>query len=108
MSRFRVIHSVSEEEWEVEADNEAGARCTIGWPENLCRVYLLRRGPYTVISSPKVAVQVLPPLPGKFHICPDCNVTMIEKTGEDFWWKCPSCDLVYHELDNKTFRSNDI
>lgn len=108
MSRFRVIHTYSCEEWEVEAENNQVARKVIGWPAEVCQVYLLRRGPYAKISPPQVAVQLSPPVCGRYQICPDCNVTLVEKVGEDFWWQCPSCDLVYHEWENKIFRSNDI
>ncbi len=108
MARFRVIHKFSCEEWEVESENHQEARQVVGWPETVCQVFLLLRGPYAEIPAPKVAVQLSPPLPGSFQICPDCNVTMIEKNGEDFWWRCPSCDLVYHEWENKIFRSGEI
>lgn len=108
MPRYRVIHTSSCEEWEVDAENMRGARRVVGWPEEVSRVILLRRGPYAEIVPPKVAVQIHPPFPGSVHICPDCNVTMVEKGGEDFWWRCPSCDLLYHEWDNKIFRAGEI
>ena len=108
MPRFRLIHKSSCEEWEVEAEDRLVARKVVGWPEEVCRVYQLERGPYAVINPPKVAVQIVPPLPGRVHICPDCNFTMIEKAGDDFWWQCPSCDLLYHEWENKILRNEDI
>jgi hypothetical protein len=108
MARFRVIHQASCEEWEVEAENGEKARRVVGWPESLCRVLELRRGPYAAIVPPKVAAQIYPPIPGSTQVCPDCNITMMEEPGRDFWWRCPSCDLLYHEWDNKIFRAGEI
>jgi hypothetical protein len=105
MPRFRVIHLSSGEEWEVEAGNQVDALNSVGWTAEVCQVFQLERGPYAVIDPPKIAVQTVPPIPGRVHICPDCNVTLVEKKGDDFWLRCPSCDLLYHEWENKIYRN---
>jgi hypothetical protein len=108
MPRFRVRHNSSCEEWEVEAPDQDVARQVVGWPGEVCQIFMLGRGPFAEIKPPKVAVQVSPPLEGSVHVCPDCIVTMVEKTGEDFWWQCPACDQLYHEWDNAIYRSGDV
>jgi hypothetical protein len=105
MPRFRVIHKISGEEWEVEATCLEDARKAVGWPMGVCRILMIRRGPFAEILPPKVAVQLSPPHPGSVHVCPDCNVTMIEKDSQDFWWQCPSCDQLYHEWENKFYKN---
>ena len=108
MPRYRVIHKMSGETWEVEADFSEDARTIVGWSVGLCQIILLREGPFAEIKPPKVAVQISPPKPGSAHICPDCKVTLLEKDGQEFWWMCPSCDLVYHEWENQFFREDDL
>ena len=107
MPRFRVIHKSSREEWEVEAGDRTGAVRIVGWPKDVCKVVQLARGPYAKINPPKVAVQITPPIPGRIHICPDCNLTLIESQREDFWWRCPSCDLYYNEWEQKIIRNGE-
>jgi hypothetical protein len=45
MARFRIIHHLSKEEWEVEAETPIEAREVVGWTEDICRVFFLQRGP---------------------------------------------------------------
>jgi hypothetical protein len=108
MPRFRVTHNSSGETWEVDTEFSDDARQVVGWKLVDCRVFLLRDGPFSEIVPPKVAVQVAPPKPGTVPICPDCNATMLEKDGQEFWWTCSSCDLVYHEWDNQFFQAGDL
>ncbi len=108
MPRYRVIHRTSGEEWEVEAPFAENARLVVGWPMGLCRIVLLRDGPFANIVPPKVAVQISQPKTGRVHICPDCKVTMLEKIGEEFWWECPSCNQLYHEWENKLYSNDEI
>jgi hypothetical protein len=93
MPRFRVIHKISGEEWEVEATCLEDARKAVGWPMGVCRILMIRRGPFAEILPPKVAVQLSPPHPGS------------EKDSQDFWWQCPSCDQLYHEWENKFYKN---
>jgi len=108
MPRFRIIHRLSGEEWEVEAETPETAREVVGWPTEVCRVLLLQRGPFAEILPPKVAAQIFPPNPGSMPICPMCIVTMIEKEGSDLWWFCPSCDQLYHEWENKFYLNDEV
>lgn len=108
MARFRVVHKTSGETWEVETGFSEDACQVVGWKVDDCRVSLLPEGPFVEIVPPKVAVQVIPPKLGFLPICPDCNVTMIEKDSQEFWWICPSCDLIYHELENQFFKEQDL
>jgi len=108
MPRFRVIHRFSGETWEVETSCPEDARRVLGWSEEISRVLRLRRGPFADINPPKVAVQLIPPNPGSVHICPVCNVTMLEKTDQEFWWQCPSCDRLYHEWENMLYEAGEI
>ena len=108
MPRFRVIHRSTGETWEVEASCADDARKMVGWPIVICRTFILERGPYANITPPKVAVQLIPPNSGSVHICPDCTVTMLETPDRDYWWQCPSCDQMYHELENKFFKEGEI
>jgi len=108
MPRFRVIHTSSGEEWEVEADNVEDAREVVGWPKEVCRVLMLRRGPFIEILPPKVAVQLIPPSLGSVHICLECKVTMLELVEKEFWWQCPSCDQLYHEWENKFYPNGEV
>jgi hypothetical protein len=109
MSRYRVVHQQTGETWEVEAALPEDARQIVGWPEDVCRIQRLNRGPFTEIEPPKVAKQITLPKPGSSPICPDCHITMVEKKKSgDFWWQCPGCDLLYHEWENQYFRADQI
>lgn len=108
MPRFRVIHQLSGETWEVEADSAEEAYRVVGWPADVGKIFTIRRGPFATIPRPKVAVQLLPPQPGSAHICPVCNVTMVEVADRDFWWQCPSCNRWYHELENELYEDGEI
>jgi hypothetical protein len=109
MARYRVIHRQTGETWEVEASFAEVARQIIGWPDSVCKVYLMKEGPYAEILPPKVAKQIRSPKPGSSHICPDCKVSMIEDSGQgELWWQCPSCDLLYHEWENRYYYSDEI
>ncbi len=108
MPRYRIIHRFTEEEWEVEAPFADDARRIVGWPIPVCKILMLRRGPFVEMAPPKVAVQVRPPKGGSVPICPDCNVSMNENLEQEFWWQCPSCGLLYHEWDNIHFRSEEL
>ena len=108
MSRYRVIHKISGEVWEVDAPFADDARRMVGWPMGICRILLLRIGPFAELIPPKVAVQLTPPKTGSAQICPDCHVTMVEKSGQEFWWECPSCDMIYHEWDNQSFSKDEL
>jgi hypothetical protein len=109
MPRYRVVHRQTGETWEVESSFAEGARQVVGWPIEICDIYLLSEGPYAEIVPPQIAKQVAPPRPGKSHICPDCKVSMIEAMEQgEFWWQCPSCDLFYQEWENRFYRSDEI
>jgi hypothetical protein len=108
MPRFRVIHRCSGETWEVEAKSAEDALMVVGWPASVGEIWMLRRGPYAPITPPQVAVQLIPPDPGNTQVCPDCNVTMVEVKGRDYWWRCPSCDRWYHELENEMYDAGEI
>ena len=109
MARYRVVHQISGETWEVEASDAENARQIIGWPLGICKIQLLEQEPFTDLEPPKVAKQIIPPHPGNSHICPECAITMIENTGRgEFWWQCPACDLLYHEWENSYFKSDQI
>ncbi|HBY06388.1 MAG TPA: hypothetical protein DEH22_00825 [Chloroflexi bacterium] len=107
MARYRVVHLRTGETWEVETSLAGEARRVVGWPSELCRVSLKHRGPFADIEPPQIARQIVPPKPGSSHICPDCHITMIENNEKgDFWWQCPSCDLLYHEWENLYYRDD--
>ena len=107
--RFRVIHRQSGETWEVKASSADNARLAVGWSQKECKVISLIDGPFAEIQPPKIAKQIKPPQPGTSHICPDCKVSMLEEEGQgEFWWRCPSCDLLYHEWENKFYRSDEL
>ena len=109
MPRYRVIHQLTGETWEVEAALPDEARQVVGWPEQVCWIRRRDRGPFAEIIPPKVARQITPPKPGSSPICPDCAITMVEKTKTgDFWWQCPGCDLLYHEWENQYFRADQV
>lgn len=109
MPRFRVEHRRTSESWEVEASNAEIARQVVGWPINICRVYQLREGPFAEIQPPQIAKQITPPRPGSSHICPECQVSMIEASGQgELWWQCPSCDLLYQEWENQYYRTDEL
>jgi len=108
LPRFRVIHRISGETWDVEAACEDDARIAVGWNPDICKILTIQRGPLVEFKPPKVAVQIIPPQPGSTHICPTCIVTMQEINDQDFWWQCPSCDCLYHELDNKFYEAGEL
>jgi hypothetical protein len=108
MPRYQVTHKASRETWEVEAGFSEDALRAVGWNLEECQILLLREGQFAQIVPPKVAVQVIPPKTGSVPICPDCNVTLTRQDGQDFWWMCPACDLVYHELENQFFSAGDL
>ena len=109
MTRFLVVHQTTGETWEVEALSAEAARDVVGWPVNDCSVVELNEGPITEIVPPQIAKQVSLPKPGSSHICPECDVSMIEyvEAGE-FWWQCPSCDLLYQEWENRFFKLDEL
>jgi len=109
MPRFRVVHRQTGETWGVEASLPEVARDVVGWPMGVCEITLLREGPFAEIIPPKIAKQVVPPNPGSSHICPDCEVSMLESTGQgEFWWQCPSCDLLYQEWENRFYKADEL
>lgn len=109
MPRYRVIHNQTGETWEVEASKPADACTVIGWPMGVCRVMLKLEGPFAEITPPKIAKQITPPNPGSSHICPECQVSLLEADGQgEFWWQCPSCDLLYQEWENRYYRQGDL
>ena len=108
MPRYRVVHLDTGETWEVEAPFADDARRVVGWRIGACQITLLRNGPFAEIPHPKIAAQLLPPQPGHGHICPDCNVTLVEKPASEYWWYCPSCDLSYHEWENRFYRDDEL
>jgi hypothetical protein len=109
MPRYRVIHRHTGETWEVEASFAEDARQVVGWPMGVCKVFLLREGPFAEIVPPQIAKQISPPNPGSSHICPDCKVSMLEATHQgEFWWQCPSCDLLYQEWENRFYQPDEL
>ena len=109
MPRYRVIHRQTGETWEVEASSAEDALQVIGWPTADCSVSLLIEGPFVEIKPPKIATQVAPPNPGSSHICPDCQVSLLEASDRgEFWWQCPSCDLLYQEWENRFYRNDEL
>lgn len=109
MKRFRVIHCQTGEIWEVEASDAENAREVIGWPEEVCVASPFTTGPFAKIIPPKVATQIKPPRPSSSHVCPDCNVSLVEIKGRgEFWWQCPSCDLLYQEWENRYFHADEL
>jgi hypothetical protein len=109
MPRYRVIHHHTGETWEVETASAEDAREVVGWPMGVCKVFLLRKGPFAEIVSPQIAKQIIPPNPGSSHICPDCKVSMLEASHQgEFWWQCPSCDLLYQEWENRYYRADEL
>jgi rubredoxin len=109
MARFLVVHQLTGERWEVEAVSAEGAREVVGWPVGDCSVAELLEGPFAEIIPPQIAKQVSLPKPGSSHICPECEVSMIEFVGAgEFWWQCPSCDLLYQEWENRFYKSDEL
>ncbi len=109
MPRFRVVHRQTGEIWEVEASYADDARQVVGWSMGDCSIQLMLEGPFEEIEPPKIAKQVAPPNPGSSHICPECKVSMLEDAGQgEFWWQCPSCDLLYQEWENRFYRADDL
>jgi len=109
MPRFRVEHLQSGEKWEVEISTSEEALEIVGWPAEVCRVYQLHEGPFADIEPPQIAKQISPPKPGRSHICPDCQVSMLEAKGQgELWWQCPSCDLLYQEWENQYYRADEL
>ena len=108
MPRYRVTHKISGETWEVEMPFSDDARRVVGWPVTDCWIVLMREGSYAEMPPPKVAVQIKPPEVGRAHICPDCNVTMMDKHDQEFLWQCPSCDLFYHEWENQFYKPDEL
>jgi len=109
MPRYQVVHRQSGETWEVDATNAEEARQVVGWPDDVCLVMVLLEGPFAEITPPHIAKQVTLPKPGSSHICPECNVSMIEAVGlGEFWWQCPSCDLLYQEWENRFYKSDEL
>ena len=109
MARFLVVHLMTGEMWEVEAVTAEGAREVVGWPVDDCSVAELIEGPFAEIIPPQIAKQVSLPKLGSSHICPECEVSMIEFVGAgEFWWQCPSCDLLYQEWENRFYKSDEL
>jgi hypothetical protein len=109
MPRFRVVHRDTGETWEVEASGADLAREIVGWPKDVCEAILLLKGPFASIEPPNIAKQISPPAPGSSHICPECKVSLIEASVQgEFWWQCPSCDLLYQEWDNRYYRADEL
>ena len=108
MPRFRVIHKSTGEEWEVEAPSSGKAREIVGWIGNSSKVLMLQRGPFADIIPPKLAIQLFPPNPGFVPICPECDITMVEKCEQELWWVCPSCHQQYHEWENKFYINGEF
>ena len=109
MPRYRVIHRYTGETWEVEASFAEDARQVVGWPMGVCKITLLREGPFEEIVPPKIAKQISPPNPGSSPICPDCKVSMLEATHQgELWWQCSSCDLLYQEWENRFYRTDEL
>ena len=108
MPRYRVEHRITKETWEVEADYAEAARLAVGWRLGDCLVYLWTQEPFVVFEASRVAAQVTPPEPGMGHICLECNVTMYRDREQTLWWRCPSCELIYHELEKRYLREEEI
>lgn len=109
MPRFKVIHHQTGETWEVETHTPDEARRVVGWPEGICNVTLMKDEPFAELEPPKIAKQVTPPRPGSSHICPDCQVSLFEASSQgEFWWQCPSCDLFYHEWENRYYKTEEL
>ena len=109
MPRYQVVHRQTGETWEVEASYAEDARQVVGWPMDVCIVMIRHEGPFAEIIPPQIAKQVALPKPGSSHICPDCKVSMIEAAGSgEFWWQCPSCDLLYQEWENRFYKSDEL
>lgn len=107
MPRYRIVHRETGEIWEVEADTAENARRVVGWKLGACRIILLREGPFLTFEPPKVAAQVKPPIPGTGYICPDCHVTLAQ-SDHWMWWHCPSCELLYHAVEKKYYREDEL
>jgi hypothetical protein len=109
MPRYRVIHHQTGETWEVEASFAEDARQVVGWQAGVCEVTLLQQGPFAEIEPPQIAKQVKPPNPQSSHVCPDCKVSLLEAEGQgEFWWQCPSCDLLYQEWENRYYKADEL
>ena len=108
LARYRVVHLDTGETWEVEAPFADDARRVVGWRIGACQITLVREAPLAEIEYPKIAIQLSPPKAGHGHICPVCNVTLVEKPASEYWWHCPSCDLLYHEWEKQFYRDGEI
>ena len=108
MPRYHVIHQLTSETWQVEAAFADDARRTVGWNVGSCRVVLAPEDEWIEFKNGRVAAQVIPPAVGKGIICPDCNITMTEKSDQECWWRCPACDLMYYELENRFYCEDDL
>jgi len=109
MPRYRVIHQHTGETWEVETSTAEKACQVVGWSLGICKGTRLKEGPFAAIIPPKIATQIAPPNPGSSHICPDCKVSLLESEAQgEFWWQCPSCDLLYQEWENRFYRSDEL
>jgi len=109
MPRYRVVHRHTGETWEVETSSAEAARQVVGWPIDVSKIALLTDGPFAAIEPPKIARQIAPPKPGSSHICPECNVSMLEAIDQgEFWWQCPSCDMYYQEWENRYFQADEL
>lgn len=108
MARYRVEHKRTREVWEVEADYAEAARLAVGWRLGDCLVYLWEKEPMAELKPPRVAVQVIPPRHATDQICPDCNATMYRDREQEVWWRCPACELIYHELEQRYLREEDL
>ncbi|MBN1669379.1 MAG: hypothetical protein JW862_19980 [Anaerolineales bacterium] len=108
MARYRVEHKRTKEVWEVEADYAEAARLAIGWRLGDCLVYAWQQPPFAELQPPRVAVQVVPPEPGADQICPECNATMYQDREQPVWQRCPACELIYHTLEHRYLREEEL
>jgi len=85
MPRYQVVHQAAGETWEVDAPIADDARDVVGWPKGVCSIQLMIDGPFVNFQPPKVAVQIKSPTPGLTPVCPECNMTMLDKIGDGLW-----------------------
>jgi len=107
MPRYQVVHQATGETWEIEVPLADDARDVVGWPKGVCRVLLMIDGPFVDLQPPKIAEQITPPTQGVTPVCPECNMTMMEKSSSEFWWYCPACNLRYQEWENQFYNCDD-